>query len=349
MVMEIRNWILVSKTNFQSPISLPISNNQQPISIQNNMDKLNQFIVDFIEHLEIEKGRSEATLRNYDFYLRRFAGWAKNPKPEKINGEMIHKYRLYLNRYTDPRSRQQLSSRTQNYHLIALRSFLKYLSKRNIASLSPEKIELAREPMREVDFLESDDLERLLEAPLKTPGNELTKLRDQAILETLFSTGLRVGELTKLKRENINLKRDEFTIRGKGGKLRVVFLSDTAKAAIKNYLDKRQDVEPALFVPHDPARGGRAGQEQKQIGLTPRSIQRLVSKYARTAGLTKEITPHTLRHSFATDLLRNGADIRSVQTMLGHASITTTQIYTHVTNRQLKDVHKSFHGKDRKH
>ena len=228
-------------------------------------------------------------------------------------------------------------------------SFLKSLAKRDIASLAPEKIELAREPMREVDFLESDDLERLLEAPLKTPGNELTKLRDQAILETLFSTGLRVGELTKLKRENINLKRDEFTIRGKGGKLRVVFLSDTAKAAIKNYLDKRQDVEPALFVPHDPARGGRAGQEQKQIGLTPRSIQRLVSKYARTAGLTKEITPHTLRHSFATDLLRNGADIRSVQTMLGHASITTTQIYTHVTNRQLKDVHKSFHGKDRKH
>src|SRR3989338_451719 len=204
LVMEIRNWILVSKTNFQSPISLPISNNQQPISIQNNMDKLNQFIVDFIEHLEIEKGRSEATLRNYDFYLRRFAGWAKNPKPEKINGELVRKYRLYLNRYSDPRSGQQLSAKTQNYHLIALRSFLKYLAKRDIASLAPEKIELAREPMREVDFLESDDLERLLEAPLKTPGNELTKLRDQAILETLFSTGLRVGELTKLKRENIN-------------------------------------------------------------------------------------------------------------------------------------------------
>lgn len=324
------------------------------------MPKLSPLITDFIEHLEIEKGRAEATLRNYDFYLRRFAAWAqhqsklgagqaKNLSPEHITAELVRKYRLYLNRYADPRSKQQLSAKTQNYHLIALRSFLKYLAKRDIPTLAAAKIELAKEPMRQVDFLESDDLERLLEAPLKTPGNELTKLRDKAILETLFSTGLRVGELVKLQRDSINLKRDEFTIRGKGGKLRVVFLSDEAKQAIKNYLDKRQDVEPALFIAHDPARGGRAGQEQKQTGLTPRSIQRLVNKYARAAGITKEITPHTLRHSFATDLLRNGADIRSVQTMLGHTSITTTQIYTHITNRQLKDIHKSFHGKARKH
>jgi len=313
------------------------------------MSKLSSLITDFIEHLEIEKGRAEATIRNYDFYLRRLAAFTHDLAPEKITADVIRKYRLYLNRYSDPRSGQQLSARTQNYHLIAVRSFLKYLAKRDIASLAAEKIELAREPMREVDFLESDDVERLLSSPLQAPGSDLTKLRDQAILETLFSTGLRVGELAKLRRDNINLKRDEFTIRGKGGKLRVVFLSDTAKQAIKNYLDKRQDVEPALFVPHDRAGKTKVRQQKKEANLTPRSIQRLVSKYARAAGLTKEITPHTLRHSFATDLLRNGADIRSVQTMLGHASITTTQIYTHITNRQLKDVHKAFHGKSRTH
>lgn len=312
------------------------------------MQNLSSLIIDFIEHLEIEKGRAEATLRNYDFYLRRFAAWAKNPMPDKITNEMIRRFRLYLNRYADPHSGQQLGAKTQNYHLIALRSFLKYLAKRDIACLAAEKIELAREPMREVDFLESDDLERLLSCPLRSAGSELARLRDQAILETLFSTGLRVGELAKLQRDSINLKRDEFTIRGKGGKLRVVFLSDTAKQAIKNYLDKRRDVEPALFVPHDRAGKTKTRQQKKETNLTPRSIQRLVSKYARAAGLTKEITPHTLRHSFATDLLRNGADIRSVQTMLGHVSITTTQIYTHVTNRQLKDVHKTFHGKGRK-
>ena len=180
---------------------------------------MSSLITDFIEHLEIEKGRSEATLRNYDFYLRRFSAFARDLPPEKITADVIRKYRLYLNRYSDPRSGQQLSARTQNYHLIAVRSFLKYLAKRDIFSLAPAKIELAKEPMREVDFLESDDLERLLEEPLRNAGNELTKLRDKAILETLFSTGLRVGELTKLKRENINLKRDEFTIRGKGGKV----------------------------------------------------------------------------------------------------------------------------------
>lgn len=313
------------------------------------MTNLNTLITDFLEHLEIEQGRSEATIKNYDFYLRRFAHWAKQPAPERITADLVRKYRLWLNRYADPRSGQQLSAKTQNYHLIALRSFLKYLAKRDIESLSPAKIELARQTMREVDWLEGHDLERLLAMPAASPGATITKLRDQAILETLFSTGLRVGEMVKLRRDNINLERDEFSVRGKGGKLRVVFLSDTAKAAIKKYLGERRDTDLSLFVAHDSARGGQARQERNQANLTARSVQRIVQKYARMAGITKEITPHTLRHSFATDLLQNGADIRAVQSLLGHASITTTQIYTHVTNRQLKEVHRAFHGKARKH
>lgn len=319
------------------------------------MPKLSNLITDFLEYLEIEKGRSEATVQNYDRYLRRFGQWAKNPSAEKITADLVRKYRLYLNRYEDARTGQQLAAKTQNYHLIALRSFLKYLAKRDINSLSPEKIELARQTEREVDFLDEDDLGRLLAAPLESQARAIIQLRDCAILETLFSTGLRVGELTKLTRELVNLKRDEFTIRGKGGKLRVVFLSDAAKAAIKKYADARTDVEPALFVAHDPAQlarrgGGKAKNrtESKTTGLTPRSIQRIVERHARAAGITKEITPHTLRHTFATDLLAAGADIRAVQAMLGHASITTTQIYTHVTNKRLKDIHKTFHGKSKR-
>jgi len=312
------------------------------------MQNLQQLTTDFLEHLEIEQGRAEATLRNYDFYLRRFLAWAKNPLPEKITADMVRQYRLWLNRYQDPKSGQQLAVKTQNYHVIALRSFLKYLAKRDIASLSPEKIELARQQTREVDFLDDDDLERLLKAPLQSESKKIIKLRDKAILELLFSTGLRVSELAKLNRENINLKKDEFTIRGKGGKLRIVFLSDSAKEALKAYLESRKDVAAALFVAHDPAQEGKERQECRQLNLTPRSIQRIVEKYSRHAGITKEITPHTLRHTFATDLLNNGADIRAVQSMLGHESITTTQIYTHVTNRQLKDIHRSFHDAKRR-
>lgn len=309
---------------------------------------ISKLITDFLEYLEIEQGRAQATLANYDFYLRRFCDWAKNPKPEKISAELIRKYRLWLNRFTDSRGGQQLAVKTQNYHLIALRSFLKFLAKRDIASLSPEKIELARAPMREVEFLQRDELERLLASPLGSDDKAIVKLRDKAILELLFSTGLRVGELAKLERDNINLERDEFTIRGKGGKLRLVFLSDSAKKALCDYLDKRQDTEPALFIAHDRAGGGQARQERNAANLTPRSIQRIIKKRALAAGITKDITPHTLRHTFATDLLQNGADLRAVQIMLGHASITTTQIYTHVTNRQLKEVHKAFHGKSKK-
>lgn len=307
-----------------------------------------QLITDFLEYLEIEQGRSQATLSNYDFYLRRFAVWAKNPLPGEISPDLIRKYRLWLNRYQDPRSGQQLVAKTQNYHLIALRSFLKFLAKRDIASLSPEKIELGRSLMREVEFLDRDDLQRLLRSPGEIKGRANVKLRDKAILELLFSTGLRVGELAKLERENINLKRDEFTIRGKGGKLRLVFLSDSAKKALIDYLAKRRDPEPALFIAHDPAGKSQKRQTKKLLNLTPRSIQRVIKKHALAAGITKDITPHTLRHTFATDLLQNGADLRAVQIMLGHASITTTQIYTHVTNRQLKEVHRQFHDKSRK-
>ncbi|MBU0646492.1 tyrosine-type recombinase/integrase [Patescibacteria group bacterium] len=303
---------------------------------------LSKLITDFLEYLEVERGRSQRTIRNYDFYLRRFSEWAKNPAPAKIDRDMIRQYRLWLNRSLPGRAEENLKKSTQNYHLIALRSFLKYLSKRDISSLPPEQIELSKQSQRTVEFLEADELARLLAIPAK--HDDLISLRDHAILELLFSTGLRVSELANLKIDQVNLERDEFTVRGKGDKPRIVFLSDDAKASVKTYLKKRQDPAPFMFVSHDRAKIGR--QEQKPI--TARSIERLVERYAKQAGITKKITPHTLRHTFATDLLLAGADIRSVQSLLGHESITTTQIYTHITNQQLKDVHKKFHGKNRK-
>ncbi|MBI4591926.1 tyrosine-type recombinase/integrase [Candidatus Uhrbacteria bacterium] len=310
-------------------------------------------IREFLEYLEVERGRSQQTIRNYDFYLQRFSGWAKHPRPEMITEDLVHKFRLWLNRAVEGREAATLKKSTQNYHLIALRSFLKYLARKDVISLAPEKIELARQEMKEVEFLEADELDRLLAQPLGNPpqsplgkggGRSLVALRDTAILELLFSTGMRVSELSKLKIENINLSRDEFTVHGKGGKLRAVYLSSTAKEALKDYLGKRRDLSPFLFVGHDRAKSGRG----QTGGLTPRSIQRLVERHAKAAGITKHITPHTLRHTFATDLLLGGADIRSVQSLLGHASITTTQIYTHITNKQMKDVHKKFHGKSRR-
>ncbi len=315
------------------------------------MATTNKLITEFLEYLEIEKGRSVKTIRNYDFYLRRFSEWAKNPTPGKISKEMVRKYRLWLNRSVPGRAEATLKKNTQNYHLIALRAFLKYLSRRDIKSMSPEQIELAKQPVRTVEFLEEDELDRLLNAPMSKhrratsePGWSVVQLRDRAILETLFSTGLRVSELANLKIEQINLKRDEFTVRGKGDKPRIVFLSDEAKKWIKKYLDKRMDTSPYLFVSHDRAKKGR-----KNTGpLTPRSVERLVKRYAKEAGITKRITPHTLRHTFATDIMMAGADVRAVQELLGHASITTTQIYTHITNKQLKSIHKKFHGKSRK-
>lgn len=304
--------------------------------------KLSQLITDFLEYLEVERGRSMRTIRNYDFYLRRFADFAKNPVPSVITRELVHKYRLYLNRLDQGREDMTIKKSTQNYHLIALRSFLKYLSKNDIASLPPEQIELAKQSKRTVEFLEAEELNRMLVLPMKL-GEGLIALRDKAILELLFSAGLRVSELSGLKIEQINLKRDEFTVRGKGDKPRVCFVSESARAALKEYLGRRRDTSPYFFVSHDRAKRGRG-----EVGpLTPRSIQRVVEHYATAAGITKRITPHTLRHTFATDLLLNGADIRAVQSMLGHESITTTQVYTHITNKHMRDVHKKFHGKNR--
>jgi site-specific recombinase XerD len=303
-------------------------------------------INNFLEYLEVEKGLSLITIKNYSFYLNRFADYAKSNSiaaPEKITKELVQKYRLWLNRLTDTKG-ENLKKNTQNYHLIALRGFLKYLAKNDIKTLAPEKIELAKQEQRQVSFLEGSDLSRILEAPFQIKLPEIIRKRDKAILELFFSTGLRVSELTKLKMENLNLMKDEFTVRGKGSKLRVVFLSPDAKKWIKEYLDARQDVNPFLFISHDKAASGR----DEQNCLTPRSVQRLVEKYAKVAGITKRVTPHTMRHSYATDLLINGADIRSVQAMLGHSSITTTQVYTHITDQQLRDVYKAFHGKKRK-
>ncbi len=314
------------------------------------MEKL---LSEFLDYLEIEKGRSLTTRKNYEFYLRRFFSWAKKEgvdKPQHLTDDLVRQYRLWLNRLVV--ADKPLQRNTQNYHLIALRVFLKYLAKRDIKTLAPEKIELAKQPERQVEFLEGGDLERLLEAPLKGSnapqpplnlrGGGLTRIRDKSILELFFSTGLRVSELAALTREQVNLTKNEFTVRGKGAKLRIVFLSEQAKYWLKQYLDKRSDASLSLFVRHD-----RASKNKELSPLTPRSIERLIHHYALVAGITKTVTPHTLRHSFATDLLKNGADIRSVQAMLGHSSITTTQIYTHLTNQGLRDIHKEFHGKTR--
>jgi site-specific recombinase XerD len=308
---------------------------------------IKEFINKFLEYLEVERGLANNTLVGYRFYLIRFLSFANNQgvnKVDQISQELVHRYRLHLNRLAN-RDHDNLKKNTQNYHLIALRQFLKYLSKNNINSLDSNKIELAKQEPRQVNFLEGYDLSALLQAPLTTKqANNLIRLRDRAILELLFSTGLRVSELARLKINDINLKKTEFTVRGKGSKLRLVFLSADAKLAINNYLSARQDTEPFLFISH-----GKINLETSpQFGLTPRTIERLVEKYALAAGITKKITPHTLRHSFATDLLISGADIRSVQQLLGHASITTTQVYTHVTDQQLRQVYQNFHGKSRK-
>lgn len=319
---------------------------------------LSKYLIEFLEHLEIEKNRSQKTIRNYSFYISRFLEWVGDKKPESLTSEDVRKYRLHLNRFID-KFGEELKKNTQNYHLIALRSFLKYLAKRDVSTLPAEKIELMKMPDREVMFLEPEEVARLLEAPLLTKHKKADekdddkrqsdilrqKCRDKAILEMLFSTGLRVSELAGLKKENINLSRDEFTVTGKGRKSRVVFISEQAKHWLKKYFDARKDMNPYLFVGHDKKSKGQADAEDEP--LTTRSIQRIVHKHAKAAGITKPVTPHTLRHSFATDLLQNGADIRSVQSMLGHSSITTTQIYTHITDKELRNIHKKFHGKKR--
>ena len=322
---------------------------------------LSQYVTDFLEHLEIERNRSQKTIKNYDFYLHRFVHWCGNTKkPEQITGEEIRKYRLWLNRLVDNNG-EPLKKNTQNYHLIALRSFLKYLAKRDVPTLAPEKIELMKMPDRTVTFLDQEDLQRILQAPLTIVSEEtiqkniqhappklLILLRDKSLLELLFSTGLRVSELVNLKKDDINLKREEFTIRGKGGKTRIVFLSTIAKYWLKQYIEARKDMNPYVFVSHDKRTNKEKERGTDDKPITPRTAQRVVQKYAKIAGITKAVTPHTMRHSYATDLLQNGADIRSVQSMLGHASITTTQIYTHITDKELRKTHKKFHDKNRK-
>lgn len=306
--------------------------------------KLSSYLRRFLEYLEIEKGRSPLTVRNYDFYLQRFIDWAKDPDLDEVNAELVRQFRLYLNRLEDPQ-RGPLKKSTQNYHLIAFRSFLKYLARHDVAALTPEKIELAKQGAREPAFLDALDLERLLNAPMQDDAPEILKNRDRAILELFFSTGMRVSELANLKKDQINLERDEFSVRGKGDKVRVVFLSHQARHWLKEYLKLRQDESPYMFIRHD--RAAKTGNAEQASPITPRSIERLVHHYSAVAGIPKKVSPHTLRHSFATDLLMNGADLRSVQAMLGHSSITTTQIYTHVTNQQLRDVHQAFHAKRR--
>ncbi len=298
--------------------------------------------IQYLEHLEIEKNRSPKTMENYGRYLDRFLNFAKVSSPSGITEDLIRQYRLYLNRLKNNEG-EGLKKVTQNYHIIAIRNFLKYLAKRDIKSVPAEKVELGKQEDREVTFLESDELERLLKSP---EGDNLDALRDRAVLGTLFSTGMRVSELCSLDRNKIDTTRGELSIRGKGSKIRVVFLSDSAKNDITKYLDKRSDIDEALFIRIPLSKASGSFGKENNLRLTPRSIQRIVEKYATKAGIVgKNVSPHSLRHTMATDLLRNGADIRSVQAMLGHSSITTTQIYTHVTDKQLREVHKKFHNK----
>lgn len=295
--------------------------------------------VDFLEYLEIEQNRSQKTIRNYDHYLMRLTDFAGDIQVSEIDPELIRKWRLWLNRLGTNVS-DELQKTTQNYHLIALRSFLKFCAKRNIPALTADKVELARTVRKQVTFLTPEELERLFDQPDITT---ITGLRDRAILELLFSSGLRVSELVGLDREHINLKRREFMVRGKGQKDRPIFISPDAAEWIQKYLDKRTDTVRPLFMRYSGRKTvDTSGNFHR---LTARSVQRMVAKYALLAGITKHVSPHTLRHSFATDLLMNGADLRSVQALLGHSNISTTQIYTHVTDPHLKEVHSKFHHK----
>lgn len=320
------------------------------------MVSLKQLKTQFLEYIEIEKGRSLKTVENYDHYLTRFLEFIKNDDPEKITNVVVREFRLWLNRQSTGNNRatgDTLSKKTQNYYLIAVRAFLKYLARQNIKTLSPERIELAKVGERSLDLITHTELERLLNSP---KGSTLKDLRDKAILELLFSTGLRVSELCSLN-SDIDLTSEELSIRGKGNKVRVVFISDDAKNAVKNYLTARKDMSDSLFIQvgtspkSDPKENlVTNSKKQKSLGLTSgkaltrRSVERIVKQHAIKAGISKKVTPHVMRHMFATDLLSNGADLRSVQVMLGHANINTTQIYTHVTDKHLRDVHKKYHG-----
>lgn len=300
---------------------------------------------DFLQYIEIEKGRSALTVRNYEHYLTRFLDFIKVESPADITESMMREYRVFLNRHPareakKGQAQETLNKNTQNYHLIALRAFFKYMRKRGVQSYDPERIELAKTQQRELDLISEKELENLMSAPdVSTIGG----LRDKAILELFFSTGLRVSELCSLDRDT-DLKSGEISVRGKGGKIRVVFVSGSAAIAVNAYLKNRVDIDEAMFIDHSPRAHARMVKEES-VRLTPRSVERIVTKYATLAGIAKKCTPHVIRHSFATDLLYNGADLRTVQMMLGHASIATTQIYTNVTNKFLRDQFEKFHSK----
>ena len=300
---------------------------------------ISEGIDDFIESLEVEGGRSKKTAENYQLYLERFIEFSGDILVKKIDSELVRKYRLWLNRYENNFGKE-LSRTTQAYHLIALRRFLTYLARRDIQSLEPSKIELPKIVKPQVNFLHYEEVERLISS---IPNENESDLRDRAIIELLFSSGLRVSELVGLNRGNINTKRREFTVRGKGNKDRPIFISKTAAEHIENYLEARNDNLQPLFLNYSK-RYKKPSTDGNYRRITPRSVQRMVEKYARLAGITKHVSPHTMRHSFATDLLVNGADLRSVQGMLGHASIATTQIYTHITDQHLKEIHEKFHS-----
>jgi site-specific recombinase XerD len=299
---------------------------------------ISDLILDFIEYLEVEGGRSAKTAENYRLYLERFVEFTDNMLVDKITTETIRKYRLWLNRYKNYND-DELATITQSYHLIALRGFLSYLSKRDIESLSPNKIELPKVARKQVTFLHYDEVENIIE---QINSEDEIGLRDRAIIELLFSSGLRVSELINLNRDHINTARREFTVRGKGKKDRPVFISESASEHVANYLASRHDNLEPLFISY--SRNSEVNMTGNYRRLTARSIQRIINKYTRIAGITKHVSPHTMRHSFATDLLMNGADIRSVQMLLGHSNISTTQVYTHVTDEHLREVHEKFHS-----
>lgn len=304
------------------------------------MNSLAELKRQFLEYLEIERGRSVKTVENYDRYLERFFAFAKVKKVGDLTEEQVREFRIYLNRQPGTKMggrMEPMKRRTQNYYLIALRAFLKFLRKRGIEALSPERIELAKVPERSIDLISAVELKRLMNAP---DQKTLEGRRDKAILELLFSTGLRISELCGLSIDDVDLTRDEFSVRGKGDKVRVVFLSDSARITLQDYLKHRKDMDDAMFV-----RYGRKMNDGGDLRLAPRAVQRLIKRYAIQAGITRKVTPHVIRHSFATDLLSNGADLRSVQALLGHANIGTTQVYTHVTDKHLREVHKKYHGK----
>ena len=307
---------------------------------------IDQLKREFLEHLEIEKGSALRTVENYEHYLTRFFEFGKIKSVGDITDSSIREFRLWLNRQVTGNNRATggtVSKKTQNYYMIALRVFLKYLAKREIKALPADRIELAKVGERQLDLITNQELTKLLNSP---NGSTLKDLRDKAILELLFSTGLRVSELCSLT-SDINLNTDELSIRGKGEKIRVVFISDSAKNAVKKYLNSRKDMSDALFVqaPTRKAVGEPTGNVGLGNPLTRRSVERIVKQHAIKSGISKKVTPHVMRHMFATDLLGNGADLRSVQAILGHANIGTTQIYTHVTDKHLRDIHKKFHSR----